>query len=169
MKKLFIKILIASAISGMTSFYTYAQVSGTKKISGIEFYVYKVQAGEGLYSISKNFGVSQADISSLNPKAQTGLKAGDEILIPAVNKKGIVVDKQSLALVKDSIKATVAAKKKELTAPTITLVEHKVEEKETVYGICKKYGVSSADLIKYNPVLSSGLKQGMVLKVPQKK
>lgn len=59
-----------------------------KKINGTDYYVYTVQQGEGLYSISKRFGVSQAEINNLNPQIHEGLKAGQEIVIP-VNEKNV--------------------------------------------------------------------------------
>ena len=53
-----------------------------KKNNGSEFYIYTVEIQEGLYSISKKFGVKQTEIVELNPEVNDGLKAGQVIIIP---------------------------------------------------------------------------------------
>lgn len=49
-----------------------------------------------------------------------------------------------------------------------TYVLHKVEAKETLYSLSKRYQVTIDDLKKENPELTAGLKVGQVLKVPSK-
>ncbi len=53
-----------------------------KKVNGIEYYVYTVQSGDGLYAISRKFGIAPEEISKVNPEIQKGLKSGQKILIP---------------------------------------------------------------------------------------
>jgi LysM repeat protein len=45
-------------------------------------------------------------------------------------------------------------------------VIHQVAEKETLYGISKRYGTSMDEIIKYNPNADAGLEIGRILKVP---
>ncbi len=45
---------------------------------------------------------------------------------------------------------------------------HVVKEKQTLFSICKAYNVTQEELIRYNPVVSDGLKAGQVLKIPYK-
>lgn len=45
-------------------------------------------------------------------------------------------------------------------------IEYRVQRKETMYSICRKFSVSSAELTKRNPQLKEGVKAGMVLKIP---
>jgi LysM repeat protein len=45
-------------------------------------------------------------------------------------------------------------------------VIHKVSEKETLYGISRRYGSSVEAVLEYNPAASSGLEIGQILKVP---
>ena len=45
-------------------------------------------------------------------------------------------------------------------------VIHKVDEKETLYGISKRYGSSVDVVLKYNPTADGGLEVGQILKVP---
>lgn len=43
---------------------------------------------------------------------------------------------------------------------------HKVGEKETLYGISKRYGTSVESIVQYNSAASSGLEIGQILRVP---
>ena len=45
-------------------------------------------------------------------------------------------------------------------------VIHKVGEKETLYGISKRYGTTVESILQYNPSASSGLEIDQILKVP---
>lgn len=45
-------------------------------------------------------------------------------------------------------------------------VIHKVEEKETLYGISKRYGSTIDEVLRYNPSADAGLEIGQILKVP---
>lgn len=48
-------------------------------------------------------------------------------------------------------------------------VVHRVEEKETLYGISKRYGTTVDAIVQYNPDAASGLGTGQILKVPYTK
>ena len=103
--------------------------------------MYKVKKGDTVFSLSKDFNVSQDDFYIANPAVQTGgLVVGSYVKIP---KKG-----KNTAVIQDGF------------------IEHKVKKGETIYSITKLYNVSFADLLKHNPQLSEGLKEGMILKVP---
>lgn len=43
---------------------------------------------------------------------------------------------------------------------------HKVEEKETLYGISRRYGTSIESILEVNPSADAGLEIGQILKVP---
>lgn len=45
-------------------------------------------------------------------------------------------------------------------------VIHSVGEKETLYGISKRYGASVENILQYNPTADAGLEIGQILKVP---
>ena len=103
--------------------------------------MHKVQRGETVFSLTKQFGVSEDEFYIANPAVQTdGLIVGSYINIP---KKG-----STNAVIQDGF------------------IEHKVKAGETVYSITKLYKVSFADLLKHNPELKDGLKTGMTLKIP---
>jgi LysM repeat protein len=45
-------------------------------------------------------------------------------------------------------------------------VIHRVEEKETLYAISRRYGVSVGQILEYNTTADAGLEVGQILKVP---
>ena len=139
-------ILISLSAIGQNAEYP------TKKVNGIEYYIYTVQPSEGMFSISRRFGVKQADINNANPQIQDGLKAGMQILVPvtAENKKHI----------QKSVNKTVTT-----TGPEF--IQHKVEKKQTLFAISRLYNVSQEDIKKYNPEAEKGLREGMILQIPK--
>jgi len=101
---------------------------------------HKVQKGETITQIAQKYNVTPYDIYKLNPDAQSGLKPNSVLLIP---KKG------------SAPKAASQPK------------THKVEPKETLFGIEKKYGVSDEALKKANPELEKlGLQIGQIIVIP---
>ena len=45
-------------------------------------------------------------------------------------------------------------------------VIHSVGEKETLYGISRRYGTSVENILQYNPTADAGLEIGQILKIP---
>ena len=116
-------------------------------IDGTSVYIHKVEQGQTLYAISKAYNVLITDIESSNDSLKNGLKAGMELRIPVLS------DKKSKAISLDH---------------SGKFILHKVEKKQTLYAISKKYNLSSEDIQKANPEIAEGLKEGMVIKIPQK-
>lgn len=106
---------------------------------------HKVEKGETIVQIALKYNVTPYDIYKLNPDAQSGLKPNSVLLIP---KKG-------------------SAPKAITTKANSKVKTHKVEPKETLFGIEKKYGVSAEALKKANPDLEKlGLQIGQTLVIP---
>src|SRR5690606_10622866 len=110
----------------------------------INFQSHRVQKGETLYSISKQYNVSADDITTLNPEVKDGLKENTVLIIP--------------------VKVEVNTE----NTHDVPLKSHKVKRKETLYSISKKYGVSTDNIKKYNKHLYADerLKRGEVLHIP---
>ncbi|MFV0390357.1 MAG: LysM peptidoglycan-binding domain-containing protein [Paludibacteraceae bacterium] len=118
-----------------------------KTIDGIEYYIYTVEAGEGLYAISRRFGVTQADINNVNPQIHDGLKSGTEILIPKKDEK---ISSNSVVL-----------------AENVEFVLHTVQRRQTMFAISRKYNVTQDAIIKSNPQIQNrGIQPGDVLRIP---
>ncbi len=137
MKKLFLSTLALFCIvllSAQTLPYP------TDTIRGKVYYRYTVKQGEGLYRISKNFGVSQEDIVKANPELEKrGLRLGQTIKVPLVQE----IDSTKYIL-------------------------HTLQPKETLYRLSKKYGVSIADIQALNPETSKRMAIGTTLMIPRK-
>ena len=119
----------------------------TKVVNGVEYYIYTIEAGEGLFSISRRFGVSQSDINNANPQIHEGLQAGQEILIPKMDEKATVTNTP--------------------VADQIEYVLHTVERRQTLFAISRKYNVSQDLIIQSNPQLQNrGIQPGDVLRIP---
>lgn len=64
--------------------YTINQSSDDNKQK--KYTIHKVEQGQTAYSISKDYGISLQELYRLNPKAVENLNAGDELIIPNVEK-----------------------------------------------------------------------------------
>lgn len=121
---------------------------------------HSVKSGESIYSIAKKYDVTQAEIFDLNPKlkgAVLGLK--QEVKIP--NKKYKPEEKKA----KVAKKEAVIVDKIEKSTSNEPYIIHKVEAKETLYSLSKKYNVSMESICDLNPELKTGnLKVGAKLK-----
>lgn len=121
---------------------------------------HNVKSGESIYSIAKKYDVTQAEIFDLNPKlkgAVLGLK--EEVKIP--NKKYKPEEKKP-KVAKNEVVVVAKTEKTSTSEPYIT---HKVESKETLYSLAKKYNVSMESICDLNPELKTGnLKVGAKLK-----
>ncbi|MFV0471718.1 MAG: LysM peptidoglycan-binding domain-containing protein [Paludibacteraceae bacterium] len=122
----------------------------TKIIDGTEYYVYKIEPSEGLYRISKKFGVSQSEINNLNPNIHDGLQVGEEILIPKKKNTNQVLNEQTSIQISDKIEYKL----------------HKVEKKQTLFAISRLYNISQDEIVAANPSAADGLHIGDVLRIP---
>ncbi len=109
------------------------------------FTVHEVVKGETLYSISRQYGISTDEIIRLNPDVKEGVKIGKKLIIPPVHSN-------------TSVKTNEGKNTKFIT--------HQVKKKETLYSISKLYGVTHEEIIKLNPNVNDGLKEGAILVIP---
>jgi LysM repeat protein len=159
-------IFLAGALAAQNTNYT------IRKIGGKNYYEYKVESGEGFYSLSRKFGIDENEIKRINPSVKDGLKAGDIIYIPTEYKI-----RETSAEGPDSQAARQAqnrdaAQAHQQSVPVqpsqaVSFLEHKVKKGETLFGISQRYGVSQDDIKRYNPDIDKkGLKNGMKLQIP---
>jgi LysM repeat protein/ABC-type branched-subunit amino acid transport system substrate-binding protein len=116
-------------------------------IAGKVYYVHTVQKGQTLYSIAKAYHVTQQQIIDENPEAGFGIREGQALKIAE-------------SLQKDKF---------ELDKSNANAQTHKVEPKETLYAIARKYNLKVEDLIAANPSLTpENVKTGQILRIPSK-
>lgn len=114
-----------------------------------KFIKHKISKGENLTVIAKKYGLKAKDIKEANPDAPKVLKLNSILLIPNKNAKPSQNSSQAIA--------------------NNTPGSHEVLQKETLWGIAKKYNVSVDELKKANPTLETeGLKIGQQLNIPSK-
>lgn len=118
-----------------------------------EFYYHKVQKQQTLFSIAKQYGITENDIIRFNPTVAQGLKVGQILKIPV---------KPSESEKKSTPEQTVN------TAPERGFILHQVVSGETLFSLEKQYGISDEEMMRLNPELKNGLKTGMKLKIPEK-
>jgi LysM repeat protein/ABC-type branched-subunit amino acid transport system substrate-binding protein len=118
-----------------------------------KYYQHIVSKGETVYGVAKDFNMGVKDIVLENPKAINGIAPGDTLNIPfaipgPVNNTPTIVSGDSGL------------------SPALPFIYHKVEAKETLYSLSKKYNVSINTMDSLNPeVKDKGLRIGMVIRV----
>ncbi len=127
---------------------------------------HSIQAGETLYKLSVKHGVSVERICRANPGLSVkNFRVGQVIAIPPKGKASSEVKTQTPA----EAPQVQAPQKSEPLKPKCRDM-HKVERRETVYSISRKYGITEDELIAANPeIKGKKLKRGKFLCIPYKK
>ncbi|MCB0398649.1 MAG: LysM peptidoglycan-binding domain-containing protein, partial [Winogradskyella sp.] len=103
---------------------------------------YKVQPKEGKWRVAYKFGITVEELEALNPNMKPILQPGDELNVPNIEDK----DEKAIESEYDY---------------------YEVLHKEGFYRLKLKTGLTQEELEDLNPELKeSGLKAGMVLKIP---
>ena len=136
---------------------------------------HKVAAGETLYSLSRKYGVSVAELTKANPEAKAGLKVGQIVRIPA---KTLATTPAETTKVAETVKPVTAkpepakptpapaAKAATPVAETVWVngkKVHKVAPKQNLYKIAVQYGVTMKEIREWNKLTSDALKVGQTL------
>lgn len=141
-------------VSGLSTFGQDTIVAPTVKkstdkvlIGGKVYYIHLVQKGQTLYSISRAYNVSEADIAAENVDVLYGpLQVGQALKIPVKSQQQQTEkpDRENFIL-------------------------HLVEPNQTLYFLSRKYNVAVDTIVKYNPETGSGtLAIDQVIKIPRK-
>ncbi|KFF27918.1 amino acid ABC transporter substrate-binding protein [Chryseobacterium vrystaatense] len=137
----------------------------TSSPAAAEGETYVIQSKDNYYRITKQFGISQQELYTLNPGLEEkGLKPGETIKVKKVKTDTASVSEPVNPKTKidsGNDRSTTAAS----TAVVDDYVTYTVQQGDTVFSIVNKFGVSIDELIALNPDLSKGLKAGMVLKI----
>ena len=115
---------------------------------------------ETKYSIAKQYGISIEELERKNPEVVSNLPEGFKLLIKGIaikaDKTVVIVETKKEIVVTAPIKNTVAT----------NYLNYVVKPKETLYSLSKMVGITQEELFALNPLLSEGVIEGMVLKVP---
>ncbi len=116
---------------------------------------HKVEKGDTLYSISKKYQITVAELRTANNLSENDIiKVGQKLIIPDAD----IGTAAALSSTKTAGNTTPAGKTTVIT----------VQKGDTLYGIARKNGMSVADLMSLNNLDSSAvIKVGQKLKVTQ--
>ncbi len=118
-------------------------------VDGREYFFHAVLRGQTLFSIARAYGVSVEDIIAENPELQEGELRFDQIIRIPVKKQAPTGEPRTT------------------TVRELTFTEHRVQRRETIYGISRQYNISESELLEHNPEVRTGLRTNMVLKIPR--
>lgn len=129
-----------------------------------------VEAGETLYSLSRKYGISVDEIKLSNGGLKKGLKVGQVVQIPST--KAIDSTESSLGTTVTPTREVTPEKSEPKPENTTdnsgsgAVVTHKVEPKETLYSLSKKYNITVDEIKAQNPdVAKHGLQIGQTLTI----
>jgi len=142
-------------------------IAANLSAQGTDYIRHTVQHGETLYRLAANNGISVKDLYDANPElADQGLKAGSVIRIPVNGENGKNVSgasQEEQALTKTDLIRTPMHTDNYRTT-------HKVARKETIYRICRNYGITEEEFLDANPEFRyAKLKPGAVVNIPYNK
>lgn len=130
---------------------TGVKITGTKSENTV---YHEVLPKETKYGIAKKYGLTLEQLEKQNPDIVNGLPIGYKLFISGkASKNGAVKD---VIVITEEVKTPII----------ITYVNYEVKPKETIYSLTKMFGMTPEELISLNPELISGVKEGMILKIP---
>ncbi len=139
-----------------------------RKLGATEFHV--VEEGETIYEIAQKEGI-RLDILMAYNSLESGMepKAGEKIYLqdeapelPKIREE----EKNDMAV--QAVAVQQVPVKTEPVKETV-IIKHKVQPKETVYAISKKYGVTIEEITKWNNLKTNVLRVGQELRIQKTK
>jgi len=111
------------------------------------FSYHLITKGDTPYNIAKRYGISIDALYRMNPGAELGIKIGDRLRVKSDDGKN--TEKQAVDASTDT-----------------AFMLHKVEKKETLFGIARKYHTTPAEIEKLNPdIAGRSIQVGETLKI----
>lgn len=166
---------------------------GIEKKDGKRFILHRVDEGQTLFAIARRYGRSVADIRAANPDMNEAVRYDQLVRIPladgALSKKEAKAIDKAVRKEEKEQKREAKAEQKADTKPTVTggavptvRVEkdarktddpakagiHVVEPGQTLYSLAVRYGVSQADLRRWNNLSNDNVLIGQALIVSEK-
>ena len=148
--------------------------------------IYTVLAGDTIYGISKQFGVSVDDIKKVNNLTDNAITIGQILKIPTEETTALYIVQKGDTLYSiakkynttvselislNNLKSNVINPNQEIRIPigeTVSdqYINYTVQKGDSLYAISKKYEVTVNELIELNGLVSNALSIGQVIKIP---
>ncbi len=187
MKQWFWKIAFGSfcLILSQTG-YSRVDSIGVKVVNGKAYVLHKVDPGENLTQLSRRYGSSVANISSINAMDNEVLKVGQVLRIPlksggsSLSLRNVTRSEVNTATseVNPGVNKTLSGGNPQAGTQHPDKqglpqgpIKHKVQKGETLYAISRKYQVSVQQIQTWNNLTDAGIQIGQTLIVssPDKK
>jgi LysM repeat protein len=149
MKKLLILCFLAFTVN---AFAAPQDSIGVKIIDGKTYIMHKVTKGEGVYGISKKYGVPSSEVFAANPGSEQSIKIGQVLLIPKAVSAG----------------SSGTGNAKSGSTTKTEKIYHTVESGQTLSSIARQYNTSVANIKSMNNLSSDNIKLGQKLVVGEK-
>lgn len=162
---------IITALAAVMAMTTAADVRDlpVTNINGKLFHYYKVEGKESIYSVVHKLKVHKDSLLQYNPSAEEGLKSGmtlyfpfDDVVEqqeePARPAESELPDQSELRDMTDPTDSSDPAQSPRSVQSSDPDNTHLVQRGETIYGLARRYGVTEAQLMEWNPSLADGLK-----------
>jgi len=127
------------------------KVTATTSAS-VKLITHEVLPKETKYGIATKYGITVEELEKQNPEVVTNLPIGyllkiNENVPKSVPSKGVIPVEKPIV-------------------QSQYIFEYTVKSGETFYSLTKQFNISYDKLLVLNPILSEGVKEGMVLKLP---
>lgn len=116
-------------------------------MGGKQYFYYDVKPKESIYSVANELGVSREQIVEFNPSAADGVTPRMRLYFP--------VDVFQVA----------PGERPAVYAAAAGITTHVVKKNESIYGVARKYGMSTDYLLRLNPWADEGITEGQVLRL----
>lgn len=111
--------------------------------------IHEVVPGDTKFSLAKKYGISIDELEKQNPSIKDNLPLGFQLKINNGNAPSPIIEE---------VKFPHSANE--------NLLDYSVKSGETMFSLTHLFNLSEASLMALNPSIKSGIKEGMVLKVP---
>ena len=142
-----------------------------------EYYYHKVLKNQTIYSIARQYSITEKELISYNPEISTGLVLGKVLKVPVKKVEAIKTTDQP-SLKSEAVKSVLPTTKPEVEntrqtstneLPALTFEKYKVEPGETLFSLASRFGIEVSELKKANPsLLTRSLQIGEIILVPKK-
>ncbi|MEQ9298346.1 MAG: LysM peptidoglycan-binding domain-containing protein [Cyclobacteriaceae bacterium] len=123
-----------------------------------QFQIHEVTTGETLYGISRQYGLTVAELKTLNDMADNELKLGAQLIVGQKSENNEVAD--------EHVVAVETSGEVELITDSLPGNVHVVGAGETIYSIARRYGVDVQELRQANELSSNNISIDQRLTIP---
>jgi LysM repeat protein len=136
-----------------------------------------VQTKETKYGIAKQYGITVEELEKKNPEIVSGLQIGQTLLIKGERPKTEVAKtevaktetpKAETPKVEPAVETKPQGQGIAIVGKTLTTMGYTVQPKETLFSLSRQFNMTQEELIKMNPELKDGVREGMLIEVPVK-